>query len=536
MACKLHRAGFKIEIGFNLSNWSGKKYAPRLELVALSKRYAQVCANDAISLRVAAGEIHALVGENGAGKSTLLSMIYGLTQADEGAILWEGREREILGPQDARKLGIGIVMQHFSLFPELDVLDNLYLHASVVESVSRQSLALRAKEKMTQLGLNLSLTACVSELALGQRQQIEILRCLLQPDLKLLILDEPTAVLTVDEADQLLTLLERLSLEGCSIVYVSHKLHEVCRIASQATVLRRGKVVGHCSPVEVGEAHLASLMVGGDIESASRERHTQALREEGLALNALTTPYGGAQGAPLKAVDVLFPSGAVSGVAGVSGSGQNALVDAISGELMGADGQLSYQGRALGSLTLAQRYLLGISVIAAERKERCVEPSMTLLENYYAKYRLKHPATVIPWGELKARVSALIDQFDIACAGPEARAGSLSGGNLQKFILARELSLQPQVLICHQPTWGVDIRSAAFIWQQLRQVADDGAVVVVLSEDLDELLAQTDAIAVLHDGQLSPLIARVTLSRQQLGEWMSGLAFGNGGQRVAVGE
>ncbi|WP_317930078.1 ABC transporter ATP-binding protein [Halioxenophilus sp. WMMB6] len=495
----------------------------RLELVGLSKSFAEKRANEAVSLNIAAGEIHALVGENGAGKSTLMGMIYGLLKPDAGSIVWEGREQSIKNPEHARKLGIGIVMQHFALFESMSVLENLYLHTSLTRTISRAALAEQARRVAAEFGFELDLEAVVSHLSVGEQQRIEILRCLLQEQLKLLILDEPTAVLSPDETDALLQSLKKLAAQGTSIIYISHKLKEITALADRATVLRQGRVVAEVIPSEVSEETIARLMMGGELAEKPNQHSAAGQGHCVLQLKQASSTRHYRDADRLKTVDLSVYSGQVLGVAGIAGNGQNALVDAISGESQLQSGEVHFAGTDISKKSLAWRYARGISAVASERLTRSVSIGQTLTENYYLKARLARPGQWVQWRAMRAQTEQVIAQFEVSCSGANAIAGSLSGGNLQKFIMGRELAMQPKLLVCHSPTWGVDIHSARLIRSRLQQLAKRGAAVVVISEDLDELLEVADTLAVLFEGQLSQVRPVAQWSVAEVGHWMAGL-------------
>lgn len=487
---------------------------PRLELRAISKRYADVVANDSVSLCVHPGEIHAVLGENGAGKSTLMKVIYGAVQADAGEILWQGGKVELPNPAVARGLGIGMVYQHFSLFESVSVVENIAL--AIPGRFDLAALAARVAELGERYGLPVEPQRLLHHLSVGERQRVEILRCLLQ-DPKLLILDEPTSVLTPQAARRLFDVLRTLAAGGCSIVYISHKLEEVRELCDNATLLRAGRVVGTARPREVSAATLARMMVGADIAVVHRDPATTEqvprLEVRGLSTGALQD------------VSLAVHGGEIVGIAGVSGNGQSELLAALGGETLDrrADAVMLC-GEAVGSLGVAERRVRGLAYVPEERLGRGAIPDMSLADNGLLT---AHRAGTVRGGlvdrsKVMQFAREVIERFGVICAGPASAAGSLSGGNLQKFIMGREMSLGPRVLIVSQPTWGVDVAAAAFLRQSLLDLSRSGAAVLVISEDLEELLEICDRIAVLYHGRLSAPLTREAANIERIGLLMTG--------------
>lgn len=487
---------------------------PRLELRAVTKRYADVVANDSVSLCVHPGEIHAVLGENGAGKSTLMKIIYGAVQADAGEILWQGEKVELPNPAVARRLGIGMVYQHFSLFESVSVVENIAL--AIPGPFDLVALAARVAEVGERYGLPVEPQRLLHHLSVGERQRVEILRCLLQEP-KLLILDEPTSVLTPQAARRLFDVLRTLAAGGCSIVYISHKLEEVREFCDNATLLRAGRVAGTARPREVSAASLARMMVGADISVVHRDPATTEqvprLEVRGLSTGALQD------------VSLAVHGGEIVGIAGVSGNGQNELLAALGGEtLCGRPDAVMLCGEAVGSLGVGERRARGLAYVPEERLGRGAIPGMSLADNGLLT---AHRAGMVRGGLVdRSKVvqfaRGVIDRFGVVCRGPVSAAGSLSGGNLQKFIMGREMSLAPPVLIVSQPTWGVDVAAAAFLRQSLLDLSRGGAAVLVISEDLEELLEICDRIAVLYHGRLSTPMMREAASIERIGLLMTG--------------
>ena len=494
---------------------------PRLELRGITKVYPAVVANDGVDLVVRRGEIHALLGENGAGKSTLTKLVYGTSQPDAGTIRWEGEEVRIGSPAEARALGIGMVFQHFALFETLSVVQNIALAVKG----SLETLAARIVEAGERFGLPLAPHTLVHSLSVGERQRVEIIRCILQ-DPKLLIMDEPTSVLPPQGVEALFETLRRLRAEGCSILYISHKLDEIRALCDRATVLRDGRVVGTAEPAHTDTDTLARMMIGRDLPRAERGAGATpgAVR---LTLENVSHVPDDPFGTPLDAVTLAVAGGEIVGIAGVSGNGQGELVRLISGErpLARAAGEaIRIDGEPVGALGPAARRARGLNLVPEERLGRGAVPPMSLVDNGLLTAHasglsrfglIRHAAT-------RAFARRCIEDNDVRCGGERAVAGSLSGGNLQKFIVGREIALAPRVLVLSQPTWGVDVGAAARIRRTLVALRDAGAAVLVVSEELEELFEISDRLHVMHAGRLSPALAREAADIETVGRWMSG--------------
>jgi len=492
----------------------------RLELRSVCKRYHGSVANDAVSLRLEAGEIHALLGENGAGKSTLMKILYGAVQADAGEILWEGRPVRIASPGDARKLGIGMVYQHFSLFENVTVAENIAL--ALDGPFRLAALRARLAELGERYGLRVEPERLLHHLSVGERQRVEILRCLLQAP-RLLILDEPTAVLTPQEAQSLFGVLRRLAAEGCSIVYISHRLEEIRELCDRATVLRAGRVVGSCRPREATAAELARLMVGADVPPVLRPAALPSAVPR-LEVCGLSRPADDPFGIDLEGVSLQVKGGEVFGIAGVSGNGQAELLAVLSGQARTAPGRVRIDGRDVGHLTAAARRSRGLAYVPEDRLGTGTAPTLSLADNGLLT---AHRAGLVRRGFIdrcrcEAFAREVIRHYDVRCSGPGATARQLSGGNLQKFIVGRELTQSPHVLLVAQPTWGVDVAAAAFLRQQLVSLSRRGAAVLVISEELDELFEICDFIAVIHAGRLSDPQPVAQAQRDSIGLLMAG--------------
>ncbi|MGV7218108.1 ABC transporter ATP-binding protein [Bradyrhizobium sp. UFLA05-112] len=495
---------------------------PLLQTIGLTKRYGDFLANASIDIDIFPREIHALLGENGAGKSTLVKAIYGLIQPSAGEIRWQGERIVLSGPSEARSRGIGMVFQHFSLFENLTVAENVALGLDGKESY--KDMSARLEQVSRTYGLPLDPKREVWQLSVGERQRIEIVRALMQNP-KFLILDEPTAVLTPQEADQLFIVLERLKAEGRAILYISHKLEEVKRLCDTATILRGGKKVATCNPRQETAASLARMMVGGEIKEvrAATGRQTTVPR---LVVNDLTLVPDEPHGVRLEHISLELKGGEILGIAGVAGNGQDELFAALSGERLSKDpGTVVIEGIAAGHLSITQRRKLGAAFVPEERLGHGTAPRMRLSENalltgHAASGMVRHG--FIDTAATLKTVDKATETFDVRKAKRDPEAASLSGGNLQKFIVGREILRNPAVLVVSQPTWGVDAGAAAIIRQALLDLAASGAAVLVTSQDLDELAEIADRIAVMFHGRLSVPLSASEATREKLGLLMGG--------------
>jgi ABC-type uncharacterized transport system ATPase subunit len=494
---------------------------PLLQAIGITKLYGSFVANDHIDLDLHAAQIHALLGENGAGKSTFVKIAYGLIQPNDGELRWLGRKTALAGPAQARALGIGMVFQHFSLFENLTVAENIALGLPPQESFAKVSAGIA--EISRRYGLPLEPRREVWRLSVGERQRIEIVRALMQNP-KLLILDEPTSVLTPQEADQLFVVLESLKAEGRAILYISHKLDEVKRLCDTATILRGGKKVATCDPRRETAASLARMMVGSEIgevkSAAAAGSATPRLLVRDLSLLP-DDPHG----IRLDRVCLEVRGGEILGIAGVAGNGQDELFAALSGErLADHDGSIVIDGEAAGHLLITQRRRLGAAFVPEERLGHATVPRMTLSDNALLTGHavgMTHDGFIDRAAALNV-VDRATKTFDIRKAKRDPEAASLSGGNLQKFVVGREILREPGVLVVSQPTWGVDAGAAAVIRQALIDLAARGAAVLVISQDLDELLEIADRIAVVFTGRLSVPIDSKAADREHLGLLMGG--------------
>jgi len=494
-----------------------------LEAVNITKVFGALKANDNVSLKVRPGEIHALLGENGAGKSTLVKMIYGSLQPTSGLFKWKGEPIVIANPGVARKLGIGMVFQHFSLFEALTVAENIAL--AVPGEFDMRKLSEKIIRVSKEYGLPLEPSATVANLSVGERQRIEIVRCLLQEP-RLLIMDEPTAVLTPQEADQLFLTLNRLAHEGCAILYISHRLEEVKRICHGATILRHGKVVANVDPTMETAGSLAKLMVGGDIHVV-RGRQGKAGGKVRLRLNHLSLPADGPFSIALKDISLDVKGGEIVAVAGVAGNGQSELFDAISGERpLARSDMLFLDGKPCGKDGVTERRRLGAAFVPEERLGHGAVPAFRLSDNVVLTRHSAGGALVrtgiVQKSEAADVSERVIKSFDVRKGKPDPEARSLSGGNLQKFVIGRELDRSPGILLVNQPTWGVDAGAAATIRQAIVDLAASGSAVLVISQDLDEIFEIAGWITVISRGQLSDAHPATEMSAEKIGLLMAG--------------
>jgi len=497
--------------------------SPRLALTGITKIYPTVVANENVDLTVMPGEIHAVLGENGAGKSTLMKMIYGVVRPDRGEMRWEGNVVTVANPAHARELGIGMVFQHFSLFETLSVVENVALALPGRPDLSE--LAERIRQVSDKYGLPVDPRRNVHSLSVGERQRVEIIRCLLQTP-KLLIMDEPTSVLTPQAVRKLFETLRKLAAEGCSILYISHKLDEIQELCHTATVLRGGKVTGHCVPSQETPKSMARLMIGKDLpvckHDAAKAGGDVRLELAGLS-HAADDPFG----TDLKDLRLEVRSGEIVGIAGVSGNGQQELLYALSGEAPLAEKfPVRISGFDAGRMAPGRRRRLGLCFVPEERLGRGAVPSMSLAENAIltaARTRGFLRRTLLDFKAARAFAAECIERYNVKCGGPNAQARSLSGGNLQKFIVGREIMQDPKVLIVAQPTWGVDVGAAAFIRQAIIDLRNQGCAVLVISEELDELFEICDRMAVIAKGRLSPAKPAAQTNVEEVGVWMSGM-------------
>ncbi|WP_037308665.1 ABC transporter ATP-binding protein [Ruegeria halocynthiae] len=493
---------------------------PLLSLQGLTKAYPGVVANDQVSFDIGEGEVHALLGENGAGKSTLVKMIYGLVKPDSGTMLLRGQPFAPPEPRAARADGIAMVFQHFSLFDALNVAENIAL--GMENPPPMGDLASRIREVSETYGLPLDPFRTVGDLSAGERQRVEIIRCLLQ-DPKLLIMDEPTSVLTPQEVEILFETLNKLRSEGTSILYISHKLEEIRTLCDHATILRLGKNVGECIPSETSARDMAEMMVGTILQTP--ERSGREFGDVALDVSGLSVPSPSDFGTTLKNVHMKVRKGEVLGIGGVAGNGQDELLGVLSGEIQTAADAIRFNGQAIGKLGPTARRKLGVLTAPEERLGHAAAPDMSLTENALLTGSVREGLEsngFLKWAETQSFAKKIIESFDVRTPGPENAARSLSGGNLQKFVIGREVLQNPDVLVVNQPTWGVDAAAAASIRQAILDLAAKGTAVVCISQDLDELMEISDSFAALNEGRLSAPRETTGLTVDEIGLMMGG--------------
>ncbi len=493
---------------------------PLLSLTGVTKAYPGVVANDKVSLVIQPGEVHALLGENGAGKSTLVKMIYGLVKPDSGDIRLNGAPFKPAEPRQARADGIAMVFQHFSLFDALSVAENIAL--GMENPPKMRDLAKRIRSVSETYGLPLDPARTVGDLSAGERQRVEIIRCLLQEP-KLLIMDEPTSVLTPQEVEILFETLRKLRSEGTSILYISHKLEEIRALCDASTILRLGKNVGSCIPAETSARDMAELMVGSALKTP--ERRTRDFGPEALRVHNLSAAAPAEFGTALKNIQFSLRKGEILGIGGVAGNGQDELLAVLSGEMTTDPNSVQLDGAPIGDLGPTKRRALAVLSAPEERLGHAAAPDMSLTENAMLTGAVRENLAAggfLKWSAARGFAERVIKEFDVRTPGTENTARSLSGGNLQKFVIGREVLQRPEILVVNQPTWGVDAAAAAAIRQALLDLAAEGTAILCISQDLDELMEISDAFAALNEGRLSAPRPTAGLDVEEIGLMMGG--------------
>ncbi len=496
-----------------------------LDIQGLSKSYPGVKANDDVSFQIQVGEIHALLGENGAGKSTLVKMIYGLVRPDGGSMLLDGKAFKPPKPFFARQRGVSMVFQHFSLFEALTVAENITLGMDVAPS--RKELSAQIRKVSHEYGLPLDPDRLIGDLSVGERQRVEIIRCLLQNP-RLLIMDEPTSVLTPQEVETLFGTLRKLSENGVAILYISHKLDEIKALCDHATVLRMGRVVDTCIPADETARSMAEMMIGGELEMPMAKAFNPG--EVVLELSSLSLPSDDPFGTSLANVSLRLRKGEVLGIGGVAGNGQDEILAALSGERKVTADMIRFAGQPIGNLGPNERRRLGLLTGPEERLGHAAAPAMSLADNALLTGRLRKGLTnggFIKQHKVDSFAKNIIEEFDVRTPGIHVMAKALSGGNLQKFVVGREVLQAPEILVVNQPTWGVDAAAAAAIRRAIRELAARGAAVLVISQDLDELMEISDTFAVLAEGEMSEPQPSEGLSIDEIGLMMGGQLGGD---------
>ncbi|HSM70879.1 MAG TPA: ABC transporter ATP-binding protein [Anaerolineales bacterium] len=503
---------------------------PLLQMRGITKRYPGVIANDQIDFDLRAGEIHALLGENGAGKSTLMNILYGLARPDEGEILLDGQPVQIADPADAISRGIGMVHQHFMLIPVLTVADNILLGAETMSNViflDRQEARRRIIELGERFGFEIDPDARVENLSVGWQQRVEILKALYR-QARILVLDEPTAVLTPQETVEIFAVLRRLAAEGHSIIFISHKLYEVLEIADRITVIRNGQVVGSRKPSETNEDDLAELMVGREV-SLVVNRGTSNPAGPVLTVENLTVQSDRGQEV-VQDISFTLLAGEILGIAGVAGNGQDELVEAITGLRPAAEGTVHLLGEDIIHWTVRERREHGMGFVPGDRQKYGlilgfpVSDNMVLTQYFnrpFSRGIQRDDAAIEKWARER------IEEFDVRTPSSEVTAGTLSGGNQQKVIVAREFTRDVQAMVLEQPTRGIDVGSIEFIHKQIVSKRDAGTGILLVSAELDEILELSDRIAVMYRGRIVALVDGPSANKEEIG-----LLMATGGREV----
>ena len=489
----------------------------------VTKSFGTFVANDDVNFTIEAGELHALLGENGAGKSTFVKMIYGLLQPDSGGFEWQGMSVSISNPQQARAMGIGMVFQHFSLFNSLTVAENIEL--SLPKTMNRDQLRALITIRSADYGIPLDPDSMVADLSVGQQQRVEIVRCLLQEP-SLLIMDEPTSVLTPQETDQLFDVLRRLASSGCAVLFISHKLDEIKKLTNRATILRGGKNVANLETANMTTHEMAELMVGEEV-NAVKSGTGLADAEVLFSVTGMSRKAHGPFDVSLEAVSFTARSGEILGIAGIAGNGQDELMSALSGEWRGQEQGVIWAGQTdISQLGPQHRRDHEICFIPEERNGHAAVPQMRLSENalltgFQDNGMVK--AGMLQQDAILARADLISTTFDVRRPVADPHACALSGGNLQKFVVGREIIKKPRVLIVAQPTWGVDVGAATFIRQAMIELAASGSAIVVISQDLEEIFAMSNRISVLSAGRLTDPQPAAQINARAVGLLMGGV-------------
>ncbi|EFO79560.1 ABC transporter related protein [Oscillochloris trichoides DG-6] len=508
-----------------MTNGKAQDQSVVLEARGITKRFPGVLANDKVSLQLHKGEVLALLGENGAGKSTLMNILYGLYQQDEGEILVYGQPIRAKSPHEAIQRGIGMVHQHFQLVPVMTVTENVMLGNEQTKAgffLDRRRAAEQIRAISRQYGLEVDPNALIADLPVGAQQRVEIIKALYR-NADILILDEPTAVLTPQEADELVQIMRTLVAQGKSIIFITHKLREVLEIADRIVVLRGGKVVGSTYPAESSEASLAALMVGREVllrvDKAPAQPGAEVLEVQGLRVRddrGLVAVNG---------LDLTVRAGEILGIAGVQGNGQTELVAAITGLRSKEAGVVRVAGQDVSHASPRQISELGVAHIPEDRQREGLVTSYPLTDNSVLELYYRTPfarGIIRDQPQVSSHCEELVQEFDVRTPNTQVRASSLSGGNQQKLIVAREFSQPLKLLIAAQPTRGIDVGSIEFIHNQIVRKRDEGVAVLVVSAELDEILSLADRIAVMYHGQIVATVQNGELSREQLGLLMAG--------------
>lgn len=504
---------------------TGQKKISHLEMLEITKHFPGVVANNQVNFDVRSGEVHALLGENGAGKSTLMKILYGLYHPDEGEIILDGNTVQVDSPIDAIKLGIGMIHQHFMLVHSLTVAENvaLGLPSSRGPLTDLDKVAVRIRELAEIYGLQVDPEAYIWQLSVGQQQRVEIIKALYR-GAALLILDEPTAVLTPQEVDEFFSTMRQMSEDGHALIFISHKLHEVLDISNRVSVLRDGQPVGSVLTAEATQASLAKLMVGRKMERRKKRAAVKAGKAR-LVLNKLSA-QSDRETLALQDVSLKVHSGEILGIAGISGNGQKELAEVITGLRPPTSGKVTLEDEDITGKSPRALTKLRLSYIPEERMRDGVIKEFTVAENLILREHDQEPYAkrgFLGLGEISKFADEMISKFNVKTPSQEIQVEKLSGGNIQKLVLARELSRKPRVIVAAQPTRGLDIGATDYVHKQLLEQRNEGAATLLISEDLDEILALSDRIAVIFEGKIMGTVPRKGASTQQLGLLMAGI-------------
>jgi len=500
---------------------------PLVRLEGITKAYPGVLANDGVSFELRAGEVHALLGENGAGKSTLMGVLYGLQRPDLGRILFDGEEVTIGGPRDAMALGIGYVQQHFSLIPTLSVAENLVLAQRFGgQGISLREGAAAVRELSARYGLDVKPDTPVERLSIGEQQRAELLKALARSP-RVLILDEPSSLLSPQEVEQLGVVIRQLAAEGIGVTLIAHKLDEVLAVVDRVTVLRRGRNVRTLVRAEASRLLLGELMIG-DVAAVTDARRESPDTAGAVALEVADLTVRGDRGqVAVDAVSLTLRRGEILGVGGLEGSGQVELAEAIAAVRRAAAGSIRLDGREITALNVRARQRLGIGHIPADRRRAGLVGDLSVAENLVLPVigdRRFSRFGVLGRDALAAHAEDLIERFGVRTPSPDAPVSTLSGGNQQKVVIARELSREPSVVLACYPTWGLDFAATAAVHAELARQRSAGAAVLLASMDLDELLGIADRILVMQGGRIGGEVAAGATSAEEIGLLMGGAA------------
>ena len=493
-----------------------------IEFNNITKKFPRVIANNKVSFNINKSSVHALLGENGAGKSTLVKVLYGLLKPDEGHIIFNNEILKINSPSEARKKGIGMVFQHFSLFESLTVRDNLVL--GIDENISYSKLQEQLKDISSKYNLPLDFDAPITSLSAGEKQRVEIVRILLQ-DPQLLIMDEPTSVLTPQEVESLFITLNALVKEGRTILYITHKLEEVIGLCNEVTIMRNGEVIDTSSTENHTAKSLATKMLGQKLEELTTD-YKHIKDSNNFKANNISCSFNDPFFTDLKNISFEVKEGEIFGIAGIAGNGQSELMDILIGENCSIDsGEIVFKKTNIESLDPQKRRDLSIAFVPENRLGHSAVPELTLSENILLSQFPKNNFSnygILNKNFIEDYAKEVINNFNVVTPGSDAKASSLSGGNLQKFVIGREISSNPKLLIISHPTWGIDAGAEYSIRQSLVNLAKNGTSIIVLSQDIDELIEITHRIAVIYDGSLSESFITKEIDITKLGLLMGG--------------